>query len=166
MQSVSLSRRRRHAQRGATTRSVLVLLALVVLGFVGYQIANPHYEPCALCEHTGHLSCGAEGCEYGRVECTNNCIKADDHRWARVAVEGHPPDEEWIRFYNADGSYAAWTRAHIGELVERVNGTWVNRGRCPTCNGTTRMACPNCNGARACPRCRGQGQRRRWFSMR
>lgn len=167
MRSFLSSRRPPNALRGATPRSVLLaLVGLLVVVLVGQRLLNPVYEPCAACEHTGRVSCGAEGCVHGSVPCPGHCIKADDPGWAPMAVDGHPADELWLRFDNADGSYAAWTRAHVGEVVERVDGRYVNQGRCPICNGTTRVACSACNAARPCPTCRGRGQIRRWFSSR
>ncbi len=166
MRSPSRASRPTRSLRGATSRSVLIaILALAVLAFVGHRLLNPVYEQCAACEHTGRLSCGAEGCVHGSVSCPGHCIKADDPGWARMAVDGHPPDEEWLRFDNVDGSYAAWTRQHVGEAIEMVNGHYVNQGRCPLCAGTTRVACSTCNAARMCPTCRGRGQLRRWFSL-
>ena len=165
MRSPAQSPRPPHSLRGATTRSVLVaILGLAVLVFVGHRLLNPVYEPCAACEHTGRVSCGADGCVHGSVPCPGHCIKADDPGWERMAVDGHPPDEEWLRFYNVDGSYQAWSRAHVGEVAEMVNGRYVNQGRCPLCAGSTRVACSACNAARMCPTCRGRGRLRRWFS--
>lgn len=161
------TRRRPSPQRGASARSVLwALCGILLVALVGQRLLDPVYEPCPTCEHTGRLSCGAEGCVHGTVPCPNTCIKADDPGWAPMAVDGHPPDELWLRFDNPDGTYAAWTRAHIGDLVERVDGRYVNQGRCPLCRGTSRVTCPTCNGARLCATCRGRGRLRRWFAWR
>lgn len=167
MRSTSRARHHVDARRGATTRSVLwAVVGLLALVLVGQRLLDPVYEPCAACEHTGRVSCGAEGCVHGSVPCPGHCIKADDPGWAPMPTAGHPPDELWLRFDNADGTYAAWTRAHIGEVVETVDGRAVNQGRCPVCAGTTRVACAACNAARMCPTCRGRGRIRRWFARR
>ena len=167
MRSLSPASRSPRSLEGATPRSVLfAILGLAVLAVIGHRLLNPLYEPCPACEHTGRVSCGADGCVHGSVPCPGHCIKADDPGWERMSVDGHPPDEEWLRFYNVDGSYAAWTRAHIGEVVAMVDGRNVNQGRCPVCAGTTRVACSACNAARMCPTCRGRGRLRRWFSSR
>jgi hypothetical protein len=143
--------------RGAAARTVLwAVLGIMLLALVGQRLLDPVYEPCAACEHTGRVSCGAEGCVH----------KADDPGWATAAVEGHSPDEQWLRFDNVDGSYASWSRAHVGDAVEMVDGRYVNRGHCPVCAGTTRVACSACNAGRLCPTCRGRGRIRRWFASR
>lgn len=165
MRSRIKARRRPGAMRGATARGVLwAILVALALVFVGRQIFDPVYDPCATCEHTGRLSCGAEGCVHGSVPCPGHCLKADDPNWEVMAVDGHPPDERWMRFYNVDGSYSAWSHAHVGDVVEMVDGRYVLQGRCPLCAGTTRVACSTCNAARMCPTCRGRGRIRRWFT--
>jgi len=167
MRSTFTGRRASGAMRGAATRSVLwAVLGLMLLALVGQRLLDPVYEPCAACEHTGRVSCGADGCAHGSVPCPGRCIKADDPGWEHMAVDGHPPDELWLRFYNVDGTFNAWSHAHIGDAVEMVDGRYVLRGRCPVCAGTTRVACSTCNAARMCPTCRGRGRLRRWFAWR
>jgi hypothetical protein len=80
-----------------------------------------------------------------------------------MKVAGHSPSALWKRFDNDDGTWVAWTQAHIGEVIEKVDGRWVNKGKCPMCRGRGAKPCPRCHGQSACNRCAGTGQVRRWF---
>jgi hypothetical protein len=126
------------------------------------QIAFPVFDICDDCKGTGALSCGAPGCVNGKVPCPASCLKKDDPNWQRLVVEGHDPDELWMRYYDDDGGMHAWAQDHIGELIEKVDGHWVDKGTCPVCHGTGWAPCPVCHGGKACPRCDGTGKLRHW----
>jgi TolA-binding protein len=67
--------------------------------------------------------------------CPGSCIKANDPRWGRL--EGHPADEDWLKFPDQDHQgYHAWSRHHIGEVIVYEHGIAVNKGKCPICGGT------------------------------
>ena len=46
-------------------------------------------------------------------------------------VAGHSPNELWMRFDDDDRSWQAWGQAHVGDVIEKINGRWVNQGRGP-----------------------------------
>jgi hypothetical protein len=67
--------------------------------------------------------------------CPANCLKANDPRWGHL--DGKPANELWIKFPDSDGhSWQAWSQNHIGQLIVYEGGHAVNKGTCPTCNGT------------------------------
>ena len=138
------------------------LLFCLVVAWGVKQAAFPEFDACERCMGTGALSCGAEGCAYGQVRCTASCLKLDDPGWQHLEVEGHPASDLWMRFDNDDGGWTAWTQNHRGELIEKVDGHWVNKGPCPVCHGSGRMTCPVCQGKKRCPICDGEGKLRRW----
>lgn len=143
----------------------LAVLLLVALAWGLKQWQFPTYDPCQACEQTGLLACGAPGCVHGKVRCPRTCLKRDDPGWQAMAVEGHNPNELWMRFDNdpeAEEDWIAWTQGHIGQLIEKENGAWVNKGVCPTCQGTSLAPCPVCHAEKHCPVCAGQGRLRRW----
>lgn len=144
-------------------RRDLLLAAPVVVGVVWgvKQLLAPDYDVCPICLGERATSCGAPGCNRGSVPCAGACLKPDTPGWQRMTVANHRPDELWMRFVHDDGSWTAWSQNHIGEVVEKVDGRWVNRGRCPRCRGTAKEPCPACQGRNACPRCRGAGVVRR-----
>jgi tetratricopeptide (TPR) repeat protein len=71
--------------------------------------------------------------------CPGNCLKANDPRWHHAHVQGHPDTDLWIDFHYAHGS-KSWSQNHIGDVIEYVNGEPTNKGTCPICGGTTRVA--------------------------
>ena len=142
--------------------------AFLTLGIAGglawglKQYFLPSYDPCPACKGHGRLSCGAPGCQFGRVPCDGPCLKRSAPNWQRMNVPGHAPDKLWARFDNDDGTYAAWSEDHLGQVIEKVNGRWENKGACPICHGSGTKACPTCHDQRRCPRCGGTGQLRHW----
>jgi hypothetical protein len=148
------------------TRSRWILLAVVLCAAVVWgvkQYVMPDYRVCPTCQGQRWLSCGAPACTHGRVPCDGSCLKRDAPGWVHMNVSGHSPDELWMRFDNDDRTWTAWTQAHVGQAIEKVDGRWVNKGVCPKCQGTGAMPCPSCHGRLACGRCAGVGQVRGWF---
>jgi hypothetical protein len=127
------------------------------------QLYFPMFDDCDFCGKTGALACGAPDCVNGRVRCTAACLKKDDPGWQHMDVAGHSPNELWMRFDNDDHGWKAWSQGHIGELIEKVDGKWVDKGACPVCQGTGRMPCPVCHSSKKCPRCDGAGVTRHWY---
>jgi len=71
--------------------------------------------------------------------CPGNCLKANDPRWQHMQVAGHAGTDLWIKFPYRGGS-RSWNQNHIGEVIEYVNGMPENKGACPICGGTGRVA--------------------------
>ena len=70
-------------------------------------------------------------------------------------VPGHDPSELWQKFAGSRGT-GAWTSAHVGEIIEIRKGMPENIGKCPMCEGTTRVSCKVAKAlAMMCPVCRG-----------
>jgi hypothetical protein len=148
---------------GSSPKSVLVaLFFLIFLAWSIRQLVFPTYDVCDVCAGTGVLSCGAPGCVNGKVRCPASCLKRDDPGWQHLDVPGHNPNDLWMRFDNDDGGSTAWTQAHIGELIVKVDGHWVDQGACPVCHATGWIPCPVCHGGKVCPVCKGEGRLRRW----
>jgi len=68
-----------------------------------------------------------------------------------------------MRFIHDDGSWTAWSQYHVGEVIEKVNGRWVSKGKCLVCGGKATEPCPACRGRTFCQRCSGEGRVRRYF---
>ena len=149
----------------ATRRRDWILAALLLCATLWgvKQYLMPEYEVCPACQGSRTASCGAPGCDRGRVPCDGLCLKRDAPGWTHLDVRGHSPDELWMRFYHDDGTWVAWSQAHIGQVIEKVDGRWVNKGTCPICGGTGLKPCPSCHGRLACSKCGGAGRFRRWF---
>lgn len=147
----------------AGAKAVMLALAFLVLLFWGLrQVSMPSFDTCGDCGGRGRVSCGAEGCLHGSARCPASCLKADDPGWQTMEVAGHGPEELWMRFDHPAGGWTAFSKNHVGELVELDGNRWVNRGTCPSCQGSGRVACPVCQGRQQCPRCSGDGLLRRW----
>lgn len=76
-------------------------------------------------------------------------------------MEGFPDDYIWMGFSFKSGNETRIqyiSQNHIGELIEYDNGRPVTRGRCPTCEGTSRVVCAICTGTGKCVACAGAGK--------
>ncbi len=144
---------------GMETKKFVVLLVAIALsvGSLGAWLIRDQrpFVPCPECGGTGAASCGVSGCLHGQVPCPGQCLKAEG-KWEAMEVEGHSPDERWQVFNNPGGGWVAWTKAHIGQSIELVDGKWTNMGTCKICGGTTRVECPHCHGRIPCPKCKGK----------
>jgi hypothetical protein len=69
------------------------------------------------------------------VPCPNHCLQLGEGNWIHMHVDGHPDTDLWTKYFNDDGTWTAWTQAHVGQVVEKVNGVYVNQGVCPVCHG-------------------------------
>lgn len=103
---------------------------------------------CVACAGTG--SCAAPGCMEGKALCPNTCLKKEVGKWEKKVVAGHPPDELW-----QEHPGHMWTQHHLGELIVIEDGKAVNKGKCPTCSGKTRVDCRGCGGNAICAACQG-----------
>jgi hypothetical protein len=118
---------------------------------------------CPQCEGAGTVRCKAK-CTDGKARCPKPCLKKDDPGWKKATVAGHGPDELWMEFRSkkdkSETRGRMWSQNHLGELIEYVNGEPANKGKCPTCGGTSTIDCKACEGkgARACPLCGGTKQ--------
>lgn len=112
---------------------------------------------CPRCKGVGKVNCAARGCVEGKIECNGPCLRLTKGTWFKDEKLGHGPDELWIAFREKGGTQY-WTKGHVGEVVEMRDGKAVIAGKCPVCQGTTRMPCKICGGSAqvACPVCKGQ----------
>jgi hypothetical protein len=111
---------------------------------------------CPECTGQGVVVCKVKTCQNGKVICPNSCLKKENGPWVKMKVAGHGPEELWKRYNNPDGTWRAWTQAHIGEVIELKNGKHENSGKCSKCSGTTRVDCQKCKGEPVqCPLCKG-----------
>jgi hypothetical protein len=111
-------------------------------------------EKCSRCEGNGFLKCGQ--CKDGQFDCSGKCLKLSSGKWKHMDVPGHDPSELWQKFTGSRGT-GAWTSAHVGEVIEIRKGMPENIGKCPMCEGKTRVSCKVCQGTGTimCPVCRG-----------
>lgn len=66
--------------------------------------------------------------------CPMDCLKASDPRW-----RARPDGSKWCRFPMSNG-YMEYSTLHIGDIIAYDHGNWVDRGKCPVCGGTGRVA--------------------------
>lgn len=110
---------------------------------------------CTQCTGSGNLGpCKTPKCKDGKIPCPDKCLKADSFTGAPDA-EG----KRWRVFRGKDRAELRISDAHIGELVVVENGSPVNKGKCPTCDGTTIVDDPICGGTglKKCNACKGKG---------
>lgn len=62
--------------------------------------------------------------------CPSTCIKATDGGW--YIKGGH----RWKDFPAGSNGKYSWSDAHIGDLVVYEKGIPINKGKCPTCEGS------------------------------
>jgi hypothetical protein len=127
--------------------------------------------PCATCHGTGFDQsklvkcdqCGGSGvisectnkkCVDGKVDCPRPCLKLSQGVWKMK------DGKRWRDFRGRDGGGLSISENHLGELVEMENGKPVNRGKCPTCGGTTKVDCETCGGMSliTCSKCSFEGK--------
>lgn len=115
---------------------------------------------CARCGGTGLVKCPNPTCKDGTIECNGPCLRLTKGEWVKMEVAGHPPTDVWqvFRYKTSSRSgYQAWSQAHVGQVIEFVDGMPTNVGACKICHGTTRVPCPTCQGKAevVCPVCHG-----------
>ena len=150
-----------HHQRtiGATNlkleRPMHVIKLLLLLSFPLFSYCED--IKCLACDGAKEIECNK--CKTGEVPCTGKCLKKEMHGWQKMKVAGHSDDELWMKFKQANGTHHAWNQSHIGEVIQIENGIAVNKGKCLTCGGTTRIKCNTCDGDRkiSCRSCGGDG---------
>jgi hypothetical protein len=121
----------------------------------GTAVKPSEKKECETCSGTGNLGeCKTPKCKDGQIPCPDKCLKAESFTGAPDA-----DGKRWRSFRGKSGGVAKWSDAHIGELVVMENGEPVNKGKCPTCDGTTRVVDPACGGTskRICKICKGHG---------
>jgi hypothetical protein len=133
---------------------------------------------CPTCKGAVQLACTTPKCDHGIIPCTNpKCLKLTDGGWYKK-----PDGTRWKKFNGPNGSSVEWSEHHVGQVVDKVNGSWQNLGTCPVCGGfakitdmvcrgTSEMPCPTCSrrtksppcpnscdaGTVQCPTCKGTG---------
>ncbi len=139
---------------------LILSLVLVGLGYWGYQAFQTETVTvkCPDCGGTGKASCGAPGCVHGVIPCPNpDCLQLTRGDWVHMHVDGHPDTDVWHKFDAPNGGWAAYSQAHVGHVIQLVNGQWTDMGLCPVCLGTGKAVCPVCRGQKECPTCHGKG---------
>ncbi|HEY4415821.1 MAG TPA: hypothetical protein VGO57_09025 [Verrucomicrobiae bacterium] len=113
---------------------------------------------CFACQGTGVVKCTAPGCVDGKVDCPGPCLKLSHGTWVHLNVAGHSPTDLWQKFYLPNGSYDAYSQAHVGHVIVMQNGHAVDTGPCKICGGTGKVDCSVCKGTGevACPICDGK----------
>lgn len=135
---------------------IFLLVALVPMLANGISAAEPELVPCASCAQSGTKACAR--CKEGTTRCPATCLKKDDPGW----VPG--PDGKTVKHFPSrkKGTPGGrwWSIGHCGELIVYEDGMPVNKGRCPTCAGTSVVACKACKGTGAvpCSQCKGSKQ--------
>jgi DnaJ-class molecular chaperone len=105
----------------------------------GTGVDQTKLMPCDECEGTGMESvCPSPRCNgTGKVDCPKPCLKLTQGTW--TLREG----KRWRDFRTARGT-ASFSEHHVGELIDAREGKSL--GKCPTCDGTTKVVCPTCDG--------------------
>ncbi len=116
---------------------------------------------CFRCDGTGFIKCPNPECHDGTIECPGPCLRLTKGEWVHMDVAGHPPTDVWqvFRYRTAtESGTKAWSQAHVGEVIEMVDGMPTNKGKCSLCHGTTRVPCLTCKGTAhiVCPVCHGE----------
>lgn len=111
---------------------------------------------CLVCNGTKESSC--KSCKEGFTQCPDICLKRDSQGWKKMKVAGHSDDEWWYQLVGKKTSMA-YNQNHCGEIFVIENHEPVNKGKCPTCKGTTKVPCKKCNGTKKtiCTDCGGDG---------
>jgi hypothetical protein len=94
---------------------------------------------CPECNGAGVTGECPRKCEDGKIDCPKPCLKLTQGVWKMK--EG----KRWRDFRGRDGTMSI-SEGHLGELIEMENGNPTNKGKCPTCGGTTQAACETCGG--------------------
>lgn len=121
----------------------------------GTAVKPAEKQPCTQCSGAGNLGeCKTPRCEEGKIPCPGKCLKAE-------TFQGTPDAEgkRWRVFRGRSGTNLRISDAHVGEVVAMENGEPVMKGKCPTCDGTTRVIDPACKGTelKPCAACHGHG---------
>lgn len=113
-------------------------------------------QNCTKCEGTGSLGkCKTANCVEGKIPCPNTCLKPE--------MFTSPPDpkdgKKKKHFRGKGGGDYWWSDGHIGELIVYEDGVPVNKGKCPKCDGTSRVVDTACKGTgkQLCADCHGHG---------
>lgn len=137
----------------------LLLVAAFAVPAPSLSAAEHEPIPCVACRGSG--ACQAKGCKEGKTPCLATCLKPDDPSWHKRKIEGYPDDYLWVGVKFKDGTNRTqyMSDRHMGELIEHdPDGRPVTRGRCPKCEGTSRVACSTCAGDAKCKACSGSGK--------
>jgi hypothetical protein len=140
----------------------VILLALIFSATCANAetTASEKQKTCFKCNGSGTAKCST--CVLGFVNCPASCLKKNVGVWEHLTVPGHDPKELWQKVYyteNGKTRYTAWTQAHVGDLIVSKPGLKPeNKGRCPSCEGITKVRCPKCQGSgtQPCTMCEGK----------
>lgn len=138
----------------------LLFIALLT-DFNSLAQTSEKQKRCFVCNGTGQEKCTG-GCAEGKHYCPSPCLKLNVGKWEKLKVAGHDPNELWQSFhYKAGGKSGtlSWPQTHVGDIIDARPGMVpTNKGRCPTCKGTTKIDCPKCKGTgnKPCHMCDGK----------
>lgn len=136
-----------------------IILATLFVQALAFSATENESAPCPACR--GTAVCQANGCKDGKMLCPATCLKKELPGWTTKKIDGYPDGMLWMVFeYKTETGkgWQAYSQNHIGELIEYENGKPVNRGRCPKCEGSSRVTCSTCQGAAKCAACSGAGK--------
>ncbi|MGB7156907.1 MAG: hypothetical protein WBD40_02505 [Tepidisphaeraceae bacterium] len=105
---------------------------------------------CTDCGGAGMFFCPNKKCDDGQIDCPAPCIKLSEGRWT-------VKDGKRIRTMGRGG----WVSdGHLGELFDTKGGALTSLGKCPACQGTTKVDCPDCDGMayKICGTCYFEGK--------
>lgn len=118
------------------------------------------FHRCETCKGTGHVpesakdcptckgellvDCKTPKCDKGRLPCPNTCLKRGEGNWIMR-------DGKKVREFKSGSKTFWWSENHLGELIVREGTDYVDKGKCPTCGGTTTIPDPACLGAGKLP---------------
>lgn len=110
-------------------------------------------KACETCHGAGDVG-KCPKCPDGKVACPSPCSKAESFSGAKDA-----DGKRWRTFRGKSGTMRI-SDGHVGEQVVMEKGDPVMKGKCATCDGTTRVDCPLCQGSakKACSACQGGGK--------
>jgi hypothetical protein len=109
---------------------------------------------CPTCKGSGIVGNCPKGLD-GKMACPADCLKPGDFTGAKDAN-----GKRWKTIKTRTGSVKV-SDAHIGEIVVIEATGPVMKGKCPTCEGKTRVVCAQCQGGgrKACEACNASGKK-------
>ncbi len=96
--------------------------------------------PCKTCKGTGEQNCQEKGCEKGKADCPEPCLKLSQGEWVKGDL-----DLRWRKFPFTGGA-RFYSERNCGDVIKYKDGKPLNLGKCKNCGGTTKIDCTTCEG--------------------